>query len=476
MIEIIKKNIWNLLKKKEVSLAMIYDIKGNILWHKGREITGRTVADGKGFSKTYIERAFTDGDIFENQGLLISLKNRNISESVMHLHIKSLIIHRIHNDLYMYIDSGTKETFSEADCEIFKVMGEILGDTLNLIRKSEEDIGGIAGISRAIENIRKQIVKYAMVDDPVLLTGETGTGKTHIAALIHRYSGRKGKFKVIDTPGIPDNLFESEMFGHAKGAFTDARVDKNGLVEEAAGGTLFIDEITEISPASQAKLLRFIETGKYTRLGEAVEREVDVRIVAATNKNLQKAIKNKEFRQDLYYRLNVFQIELPPLRERKEDIKPLVMEMKKCLKGKKIGQGFWEALFNYQWPGNIRELISVLKRASLHHKDYITGEDIKAFIDGRSQKAAIRNCENETQRIRMAIKNGTNFWEAVKKPFLARDIKRSEVKEIISWGLKEANGKYKKLIKVFNLEKNDYHRFMRFLHEQALLPEEKLKG
>jgi transcriptional regulator with PAS, ATPase and Fis domain len=272
MIEIIKKNIWNLLKKKDVSLAMIYDIKGNILWHKGREVTGRTVAEGKGFSKTYIERAFTNGDILENQGLLVSLKNRNISESVIHLHIKSLIIHRIHNGLYLYIDSGTKDVFSEADCEIFKVMGEILGDTLNLIRKSEEDIGGIAGTSEAIENIRKQIVKYAMVDDPVLLTGETGTGKTHIAALIHRYSGRKGKFKVIDTPGIPDSLFESEMFGHAKGAFTDGRVDKKGLVEEAAGGTLFIDEITEITTASQAKLLRFIETGKYTRLGETAEK------------------------------------------------------------------------------------------------------------------------------------------------------------------------------------------------------------
>jgi transcriptional regulator with PAS, ATPase and Fis domain len=203
-------------------------------------------------------------------------------------------------------------------------LGEILGDTLHQVQKKENDIEEVAGTGNAINEIRRSITTYSVVSEPLLLTGETGTGKTYIAELIHNRSGRKGKFKIIHTPSIPESLFESEVFGHKKGAFTNAAYDKKGLVEEAAGGTLLIDEITEVSVALQAKLLRFIETGKYTRLGESFEREVDVRIIAATNKDLQKAIECKEFREDLYYRVNVFEIELPPLRERKQDLESLV--------------------------------------------------------------------------------------------------------------------------------------------------------
>jgi len=374
MIEIIKENIWKVLKKKDVSLAMIYDTSGNILWHKGRNITGRNIADGAGFSKTYIQKAFTEGNLHADRELIIPFNGKNSSESVLQLLIKSLIISRIDHDIFLYIDSGSKENFVREDCEIFTVMGKILGDTLKIIKNSEEKSGGISGTSPAIEKIREQILKYSMVDEPIFLTGETGTGKSHIAELIHHYSGRKGRFKTIDTPGIPDTLFENEMFGHSRGAFTDARTDKKGLVDEATGGTLFIDEITEISMASQAKLLRFIDTGKYNRLGESQEREVDVRIVAATNKDLKEAIRNKDFREDLYYRLNVFRISLPPLRERKQDIKALVIEKKKYLKGKKMGEGFWDALYRYDWPGNVRELISVMKRAGFYHGNTITGE------------------------------------------------------------------------------------------------------
>ncbi|MCP5047052.1 MAG: sigma-54-dependent Fis family transcriptional regulator, partial [bacterium] len=211
-------------------------------------------------------------------------------------------------------------------------------------------------------------------------TGETGTGKSHIVQLIHHYSGRTGNFKIIHTPGIPENLFESEMFGHKKGAFTGADTEKKGLVEEAAGGTLFIDEITEISVSKQAKLLRFIESGKYTPLGGTKEHEVDVRVVAATNRNLKDTIVDKTFREDLYYRLNVFNIHLPPLRERKEDLRDLVMEKKEYLKGKKIGSGFWEAIYQHHWPGNVRELFSLLKRAGVHQRDVLTGKDIKGII------------------------------------------------------------------------------------------------
>lgn len=338
--------------------------------------------------------------------------------------------------------------------------------------KNRTSIDGIAGSSESIKKIRKLIVTYAMLDEPVLLIGETGTGKTHIAELIHNYSERKGKFKIINTPGIPESLFESEMFGHKKGAFTDAKIDKKGLVDEAAGGTLFIDEISEVSVTLQAKLLRFIETGRYTILGESSEREVDCRIVSATNKNLKKAMEKKEFREDLYFRLNVFEIELPPLRERKEDLEALVLDKRKYLNEKKIGSGFWEAIYNHDWPGNVRELISVLKRAGILNKDIITGNDMKDIIHINCKSRGHKIDNDEINQIWNSIKGGKSFWEQVKKPFMSRDLKRSEVKALISRGLVESNGKYKKLIKLFNLEENDYHRFMRFLHEQDLIPKE----
>lgn len=458
-------------EEKKVSLAMLYDADGNILWHKGREIAGRNIKEGSGFSKSYIQQAFVDGGVFE-EGLLISTDDSHVTESFISLHIKSLIINRIAEDYFLYIDSGTKESFNSTDREIFRIMGELLGDIVLQIQKNETETGGISGTSSAIKNLRNRITTYSLMDEPLLLTGETGTGKTHIAQLIHNYSGRKGKFKIIHTPGIPEGLFESEMFGHKKGAFTDAKTDRTGLVEEAAGGTLFIDEITEVSVSLQAKLLRFIESGKYTRLGESQEREVDVRIVAASNRNLKEAIEEKEFREDLYYRLNVFEIELPPLRKRKEDIEALAQVKIKYLKGKTMGEGFYEAMYEHDWPGNVRELISVLKRCGVHHEDVIYGDDVREIIRSGSKIRDIPTSADEAEIIWAEIKKGKDFWDAVKKPFLARDIKRSEVRALIVRGLEDTRGKYKGLLDIFNLKSKDYHRFMRFLHEQDLLPKE----
>jgi transcriptional regulator with PAS, ATPase and Fis domain len=202
----------------------------------------------------------------------------------------------------------------------------------------------------------------------------------------------------------------------------------------------------EEEPVSfQAKLLRFIETKKYIVLGESAEREADVRIVAATNKDLQKAIKTKEFREDLYFRLQVLEIEIPPLRERKQDIKTLVMEMQRFLRGKEIGNDFWEAVYNHDWPGNVRELITVLTRAGILVDSPITGKDI-----------------------RDSIKAGKSFWETVKAPYLNRDLNRDEVKEIIKRGLDQSDGKYKNLLTLFNLEDNEYKKFMKFLNGNRL--------
>ncbi|MCP5054095.1 MAG: sigma-54 factor interaction domain-containing protein, partial [bacterium] len=211
------------LKEKSVSLAMIYDIHGNILWHKGRPVTGKTVAEGGGFSRSLIQKSFTSDEVLDRNGLIMNSGDGYTTDSISYLHIKSLIIRRVHNGYFLYIDSGIKESFSAPDCESFKVLGELLGNSICWVKESEAGAAGITGTSKLVKNIREQVVTYSMTDEPILLTGEAGTGKNHIAQLIHNCSGRSNKFKLIHTPGIPENLFESEMFGYKEGAFTDAR-------------------------------------------------------------------------------------------------------------------------------------------------------------------------------------------------------------------------------------------------------------
>jgi transcriptional regulator with PAS, ATPase and Fis domain len=280
-------------------------------------------------------------------------------------------------------------------------------------KESEDYINEISGESEEINKVKELIVKYSIEEDPILILGETGVGKSHAAELIHKYSSMSGKFVIADTTIINENLFESEMFGHKKGAFTGAIVDKKGLVDEAKGGTLFIDEIAEVPFSFQAKLLRIIDTKKYRILGETTERKADMRIITATNKVLLKEIEKKEFREDLYYRLNVFQIEIPPLRKRKSDIRALVMERRKYLKGKKIGEEFWKVVCNYDWPGNCRELFTVLKRAGILLNSPIRGADIKSIIDESKNGILVRKndgIESETDLILFTIIQYRREW------------------------------------------------------------------
>ena len=186
---------------------------------------------------------------------------------------------------------------------------------------------------------------------------------------------------------------------------------------------------------------------------------------------LSKAIKNKEFREDLYYRLNVLEIELPPLKERKQDLKDLVLEKIKYLNGKKIGKVFWEALYHHDWPGNIRELITVLKRVGVIDKNVIEGRDIRQVINNSCRKKNYHDTNGKINKIWDEIKSGRSFREVVKAPFLDREIKRSEVKEITKRGLQETGGKYKGLLKLFNLEVKEYKNFMRFLYDNRLKAE-----
>ena len=227
----------------------------------------------------------------------------------------------------------------------------------------------IIGSSPAIVLAKKLADKVAPKQAAVLLTGETGTGKEVFARYIHEKSGVQGKFIAVNCAAFSGDLLESELFGHKKGAFTGAVADKKGLVEEAENGTLFLDELGEMPQALQPKLLRLLESGEYIKMGESKVSRANFRLISATNRDLESEIARGNFRQDLFFRLNVFGIHLPPLRERKEDIRPLAENFIKRFCAEmdtpmpEISPSFYHQLAQAHWPGNIRELRNALERA-----------------------------------------------------------------------------------------------------------------
>lgn len=243
-----------------------------------------------------------------------------------------------------------------------------------LVESGRADVGGtsstppLVGVSPVMSEVREFIRTVAPTDETVLVFGETGTGKEVVARQIHAQSSRnEAPFVAMNAACVPRELFESELFGHKRGAFTGAHDDRRGLFREADGGTLFIDELAELPLESQAKLLRAIETKMIRRVGESGETEVDVRIVAATNRDLWEETQSGRFREDLYFRLQVFPVLVRPLRERPEDIEPLAAHLLARL-GKSdltLEPETLAALREYDWPGNVRELLNVLRRASL---------------------------------------------------------------------------------------------------------------
>jgi len=268
--------------------------------------------------------------------------------------------------------------FLEKPIKPFEVLSEI-NDVLktgNNINKrfeiaSENDIN-LNGVSDKIRDLRNSIKYIAPTEGRVLIYGENGTGKELVAKLIHKYSKRvKALFVPVNCAAIPSELVESELFGYKKGAFTGAVSDKKGKFELAENGTIFLDEIGDMSLQMQAKLLRVIEDGYIHKIGEGKEENVDVRIIAATNKNLELLINRKKFREDLYYRLNVITLEVPPLRERKEDIPYLVenfinifSKKNNCVR-KVFSEYCYELFMGYNWPGNVRELKNLVEKIVL---------------------------------------------------------------------------------------------------------------
>jgi transcriptional regulator with PAS, ATPase and Fis domain len=277
----------------------------------------------------------------------------------------------------------------------------------------------MVSINGAMRHIFSLLPDIAASDATVLVTGESGTGKELVARAIHRLSDRKDMpFVTVNCGALPDQLIESELFGHVAGAFTDARRDREGRIAKAEGGTLFLDEIGELSPPVQVKLLRFIQERTYEPLGSNRVRQASVRIIAATNSDLNLEVEQGRFRRDFYYRLNVMNIHIPPLRHRREDI-PLLMEhflARQNLVQKKKIAGFsdrvLDVLLDYDFPGNIRELENIVEHAViLCRSSYIEMEHLPAYFRnfGREEVFSLSLEELEKHHIKKVLaKNGYN--------------------------------------------------------------------
>ncbi|EDO9610025.1 sigma-54-dependent Fis family transcriptional regulator [Campylobacter coli] len=281
-----------------------------------------------------------------------------------------------------------------------KVIREKTADK-KIKKQEEKQENGFFSSSDKLEQVLSLSQKAAKTDASVMLFGESGVGKEVFSRFIHQNSKRSQKpFVAINMAAIPSNLIESELFGFEKGAFTDANATKIGLFEMANNGTLFLDEIGEMPYEIQAKLLRALQEKEITRLGSTKSIKIDVRIISATNANLQDKIDNGEFRSDLYYRLNTVPINIPPLRERKEEILGIAQRVLEntCkeyeLEMKKISQEAQKALLEYNFPGNIRELISIVQRACILSEGLeISEQDL--FLEARSVKKDVKNLEKE---------------------------------------------------------------------------------
>ena len=285
--------------------------------------------------------------------------------------------------------------------------------------QSNQILSRLIGQSKAISDLKQKIIKAAKCDYPVLITGETGVGKTLVAEIIHELSHRCEKeFLHQSCSNISQELFESELFGHEKGAFTGAVKRREGRIEVANGGTVFLDEIADMSLNSQAKLLNFLERGKFFRVGGNKTLKVDVRIIAASNKDLAREMKAGRFREDLYFRINVISLKIPPLRERKEDI-PLLVENILNKGNSKVSEEALDKLVNYDYPGNVRELENILKRA-----EFIAGggciQEKDIIIEGEFMEEEYLNVSERL--FQEMVKKGKSFWEVVHKPFLSRDL------------------------------------------------------
>jgi transcriptional regulator with GAF, ATPase, and Fis domain len=337
--------------------------------------------------------------------------------------------------------------------------------------------GRLVGRSPAMVALQQEILRVAHSDAKILITGESGVGKELVAMSIHVQSDRTDKpFVTVNCAGLPETLLESELFGHVKGSFTGAYRDKPGMLEKAHEGSIFLDEIGEMSLRMQGMLLRFLETGELQKVGaDRVGGLVDVRVIAATNRSLPEMVSQGQFREDLFYRINVINIHVPPLRDRREDI-PLLVEHFFENMGRhngnrpQVSPEAYVALSEYPWPGNVRELANVIERMLVSGAGPAFGPD-DIPIEIRTQRSVSLRPKRERRRtvaddlLKRMMVNHESFWTAVYPLYMQREITRGNLRELVSKGLEEAKGNYKIVTKLFNMEQGDYKRFLNFLRK-----------
>jgi two-component system, NtrC family, nitrogen regulation response regulator NtrX len=299
---------------------------------------------------------------------------------------------------------------------------------VNQLRRAVDARWELLGNAQVMQELRRQISKVAPTRSRVLITGESGTGKELIARALHRNSSvSQGQFVKVNCAAIPPELIESELFGHERGAFTGAIAKKRGLFEVADGGTIFLDEIGDMTLPAQAKVLRVLQTGEFTRVGGEKSLRTDCRVVAATNRDLEQMVKDGGFREDLYFRLNVVPIRSPNLNERVDDI-PLLVEsfVRECCEENGVGykpidEGVFDVLKRYDWPGNVRELRNVVERLVIMSDEVIREKDIPPYLGGpRSSTSSPRISTPETSIDlgRYAGKSLREFREEVESEFI----------------------------------------------------------
>lgn len=352
--------------------------------------------------------------------------------------------------------------------------------------------GCFIGSSPISRQLSLDVEMAARSDAKVLITGETGVGKDVVARLIHKRSGRgRAPLSTINCAGLPDALLESELFGHVKGSFTGAFRDKAGLLEVADRGTAFLDEAGEMSLRMQGVLLRFLETGEVQRVGsERTARRVNVRILAATNRDLAQQIGAGAFREDLFYRLNVIRIHVAPLRERRDDIPGLFaffaaqVSEQYGVAPRRLTVDAQRLLMAYAWPGNARELKNVVERLAVKAPGtLVEAHDVPDECRGPERPApiaAIRTSrvlalQSASQPagpqttvenlLRRMVEGGESFWSTVHVPFMSRDLSRAQLRAVVSRGLEQTCGNYRVLVELFNMPGDDYKRFLSFLRK-----------
>ena len=322
----------------------------------------------------------------------------------------------------------------------------------------------LVGGSSLMADLRAEIQQVAAYDSKVLITGNSGVGKELVAQAIHKCSPRSGRpFVPMNCAGIPETLLESELFGHTRGSFTGAYRDQPGKLQMADHGTVFLDEIGEMTLRMQGLLLRFLETGEIQKVGsDTLARVVDVRIIAATNRNLRDMISEGSFREDLYYRINVVNLVIPPLCERKSDVPMLVDYFLHRLTAngqstlRQISPEAKAVMKAYAWPGNVRELMNVIERMSVSvRSDVAEVQDLPAEVQAGANSAPKPRRERRRtvadQLYSRLVKDRESFWTVVYPLYMNREITKNQMKDLIEKGLTESKGNYKIVTRLFDV-------------------------